>query len=172
MDNEIDSRFFKTLLRCYLLQKQVKTKVFHQKLFIEQAFKVFRWQRRIRNQVATNNGSLNPHNGTSPPQIVSTSNGIVPLQDGPDFDIVRRNLWLMIVRKEVIQAQKRRVTIREQGLIKSRHLAYRCQLHLRDFHRKNRSRKQHQLQQQNHDKTAKHSSTVMDMDIKTKSEIL
>lgn len=50
-----------------------------------------------------------------------------------DLDIVRRNLWLMIVRKDVIQAQRRKAAFREQKLLKARMVAYRCQSHYEQF---------------------------------------
>lgn len=40
-----------------------------------------------------------------------------------DIDIVRKNLWLMIARKEVILAQRRRSYYREQKISRARAVA-------------------------------------------------
>lgn len=172
----ISPTFMKALIRCYLLQKQARKKVFHHGRFFKQIIKVFRWQRKIRRQVAKNIGT----NDTSPrpPLLVhdsialesphsqassssgDTTNGLQNPPSGKsiqntnairtsarrepvtDLDIVRRNLWLMIVRKDIVQAHRRKVTFKEQKLLKSRSIALKCQSHFKDFHRLNNKIKQ------------------------------
>lgn len=50
-----------------------------------------------------------------------------------DLDIVRRNLWLIMVRKDIAQAHRRKVTLKEQKLLKARTIAHRCQSHFKQF---------------------------------------
>jgi len=247
MESEvINPKFMKALIRCYLLQKQARIRVFHNRRFIKQLIQVFKWQRDIKRQVEAANKIpsddsrqhdllSNPVPPKSPassaeesgyfPKLVKLENGIVSLGENPnteatilsvetsaelnsserspplqfrrlsthtppisprcsspqsptslrppvestqsfrlseidhdtdqtsnrvaakresvtDLDIVRRNLWLLIVRKDVIQAYRRKVSFKEQKQLKSRSIAYRCQTHFKEFHRHNNKHNQ------------------------------
>lgn len=61
---------------------------------------------------------------------------------GADLDIMRRNLWLMIVRKDIIQAHRKKVSFRDHKLLKTKTIAYRCQSHFKEFQRLNNKLKQ------------------------------
>lgn len=49
---------------------------------------------------------------------------------GTDLDIVRKNIWLSMVRKDVIQAYRRRASFKEHKILKSKMIAHRCLSHL------------------------------------------
>lgn len=80
---------------------------------------------------------------TPPPTTITPENANDVIS--ADSDIVRRNLWLMIVRQDIAQAYRRKVSFREQKILKSRAIAQRCQLHSKEFYRLNQ--KQHDGQE-------------------------
>lgn len=285
MDTEtIDPRFMKALMRCYLLQKKAKKRVFYNRQFFHQVLKVYKWQNRIKSSIEAAKSSdgkasssnefdlpqnhLSPKNQvdegfdnekicvkeernsppsppplsprssprssplpsaptSSPPESLpesskssssslqdskpastivltastttpqDTTDGYVAMSETEtcisppierstsmdttnqipvkklnssialsdtntknntlhlpqttsegnlaDFDIVRRNLWLMIVRQDIALAYKRKVSFREHKILKTRAIAHRCQLHSKDFHR---LKQQHRDEQQ------------------------
>lgn len=107
----INPFFMRALLKCHMFQQQARKKVSHNRRFFKQVLKVFKWQRRIRRKIGLNKSSAG-----YPPE-----------------DIVRRNLWLMIVRKDIVQAHRRKVALREQKLLKARIVAHRCLSHFEQF---------------------------------------
>lgn len=195
----INPIFMKALIKCYLLQRQARKRVFHNRRFFQHLLQVFKWRRRIRKQIdvikldkthETSNSYLLPShlaaqecksnvskspapkikqepvesNSDVQQQTVHEQNNPQPQKPQPepdqplseqstqqerkgsgekrqrpkkakstnstkraDIDIVRRNLWLMIARKDIIQAYRRRLNFREQKLLKTRAIAYRCQ---------------------------------------------
>lgn len=56
----------------------------------------------------------------------------------PNVDSLRRKLWLMIVRKEIPHAHKRKTNLRDLKLTKTKSMAQRCVSHLDDFRWRNR----------------------------------
>lgn len=57
----------------------------------------------------------------------AAANGQQPMAN---VDIIRRNLWLMIVKKEILPAHRRRMNFRTEKLHKTRLAAHRCLSHL------------------------------------------
>lgn len=178
----INPSFMKTLIRCYLLQKQAKKKVFHDGCFLKQVLKVFKWQSKIKRQIKLKNiespkesppqassssiiqDPVSVETQKSPSNVSQTSSGkevsssnqqstlrssqkpkfftlMLKSKTVGDLDTVRRNLWHIIVRKDIVQAHRRKVNFREQKLLKSRAIAYRCQSHFQEFHKQNNKHK-------------------------------
>ena len=161
----INPKFLKALIDCYMLQKQVRKRVFHNKRFYKQVVKVFKWKQQIKEQIrdeqTSESGSTPSQPSTSYSSFSPSSssinhdhfdpnpnapNGMVPSlkQESQDdtatvanVDIVRRNLWLMIARNEIIHAHKRKMHLHEQKLIKNRAVAQRCLAHIKEFRRQN-----------------------------------
>lgn len=135
MDNQvINPVFLKALIRCHLLSKETRRRVNHNKRFLKQSLKVFRWSREIRRQ-EFNRDLIEepPQTSKSPPTL--DQKDVLKQESGADLDIVRRNLWTMIVRKDIIQAYRRKVSHKEQRLLKFKTIAYRCQSHLSDLNK-------------------------------------
>lgn len=120
--NRIDPIFMRALVKCHRLHKEARKKVFHNRRVLVQMLKVFKWQRRIRNKILSSN------NQTQERKAVAKKESIT------DLDIVRRNLWLVIVRKDIVQAHKRKMTLKEHKLVRSRSVAQRCRSYLKEFH--------------------------------------
>lgn len=116
----IDPRFMKALVKCYLLQKEARSKVFHDRRVLKHMLKVFKWKRLIRHDILI---SKTPIKSEIPPA-------------SDRLDQARRNLWLVIVRKDVIQAHKQKMTLKEHRIIESRLIAYKCQSYFHKFHNK------------------------------------
>lgn len=144
MDTDIiEPRFMKALMRCYLLQKQAKRSLFRNRRFYHQVLKVYKWQHKIKNQIEA---KKHCNEKPSSPQLASNS-----LET--DSDEVRKSLWLTIVRKDIVQAYKRKVRFREFKIMKSKTVAYRCQSHFKEFHRMKQQRdRQRRIQSKNNNK--------------------
>lgn len=95
----ISRKFMRGLLRCHLLQKQARKQVKLSKRSFKNVLKAFKWQHQIRKQITT------------------------------DVDIVRRNLWLTIVRNDILRAYSQRAAFREHKIKKSRSIALQCEQH-------------------------------------------
>lgn len=109
----------KALLKYYLLKRQARKQVFQNKC--GQIIKIFKWRRNYRLQLIREKYNCEQE---------EDDEGGVGDCGGPssltDIDIVRKNLWLMIARKEVILAQRRRSYYREQKISRARAVADRC----------------------------------------------
>lgn len=144
----INPIFIKALVRCYLLKREARKRVFHNKCFYRQVLKVHKWRSQIKKRVETNNissSSSSIRSTSSAGSNASTDDTQQPSslrnESQADIDIVRRNLWLMIVRKDVIHAQRRKTHSREQKLIKSRAIAQKCMTHRKDFHKNHNNKR-------------------------------
>lgn len=118
----IDPVFMKALVKCHRLHKEARKKVFHNRRVLMQMLKVFKWQRRIRHKILSSNNQVQERKVATKKESIT------------DLDIVRRNLWLVIVRKDIVQAHKRKMTLKEHKLVKSRSVAQRCRSYLKEFH--------------------------------------
>lgn len=138
VDDEI---LVKSLLRCYRVKKQAIQDVYHNKTFYMQIIKIYNWKQQIRQQlVVDQHEQKRKHvevcvNHTK--MTLPFSLSILPESAVADVDIMRRNLWLMIVRKEVLHAQRRKMSFKEHKIVKSKSLAHRCIGHLKEFKRRN-----------------------------------
>lgn len=97
-----NAAFLKSLTKHYLQRRQIK----HDLIFLRYLIKVSKWRKEIKKQTIE----------------VSKKNKAIR-----DNDTARLNLWLMIVRKDVIQAHQRRREFQEVKVIKTRLIARQCQ---------------------------------------------
>lgn len=66
---------------------------------------------------------------------------IVQEPDVADVQIMRRNLWLIIVRNEVPKTQASKMKFKDTRLQKLKTTANRCVAHMREFRRRNMQKK-------------------------------
>lgn len=114
----MSSKAIRALMRYHLLKRQARKRVFQNRCFFRQLFKVFKWRRKNRSQLIKE--KYNREQEEEEEIDCGYSSSLT------DIDIVRRNLWLMIARKEVILAQRRRSYYREQKISRARAMAHRC----------------------------------------------
>lgn len=110
----INESFFNGLVKYYMFQKKAKQKVFQQKLSFRYVLKVYKWRREMR---------------ASPMQIRTASSAVA--------DLDRKKLWRLIVRRDIIQAHRRKVAFIEHKLLTTRFIAYRCQSYFKEFKESN-----------------------------------
>lgn len=121
----VEPAFMKSLAKSYLMRAHAKKRVFQHKNFYKYLMKVFKWKNQIKEEIRGANVVDEPK----------------PMAN---VDIIRRNLWMMIVRKEILPAQRRRANFRHEKLRKSKMAAHRCQSHFNLTSRRNQiSRNSH-----------------------------
>lgn len=103
---DVDPIFMKALIKYHTLQKKARTRVTNERLFFEYTTKVFKWQRKIRKQIKSSIPNLQSNvDETTQPPVESNS-----------LESVRKNIWLLIVRKDIVQGYKRKVQHNEQRI--------------------------------------------------------
>lgn len=75
-------------------------------------------------------------------EFICSQNVVIKKESFAETRLTRKDIWLMIVRNDVLEAQKRKLAFKEQKLLKTKMIALRCQSHFIEFQRLNNKQKQ------------------------------
>ena len=127
----MDPTFMKSLIKCHLMRVHARNRVFQNKYFYKHLIKVFKWKSQIAQEAAANR-----RNQASEIDISKNCDTNDSGKPEVDIEIIRRNIWLELVRKDILPAHRRRVNFRNDRLHKSKSTAHRCASHHNVFMRK------------------------------------